>query len=603
MRSYTRRRRASQTKSASRTQCATRSARNASRRGCLKSQPQKGKNNGSRLLRKSRLSAYNLGVKQNYKQVDYTLYETGRQLKLPMETEIFIAADEPVRLVSAVVERMDIKKIERSYSRNGRNEYPPRILLKVMIYAYMRQIYSTREIERTCRENICFMYLLEGCPAPDHNTIARFRSERLAGCEKELLEQFVTILAERGFVSLATVFIDGTKIEANANRYSFVWKKGAEKRLSKLRAQVTKELPEMVQALGVKWHVPEVPQIHHLKKLRKKLYARAVAESLVWVTGKGHRKAPLQKAIETVNTWLEKWKKYTQDLHICGDRNSYSKTDHDATFMHMKEDHMGNGQLKPGYNVNVASSEEFIIGNYISADRNDVRTLIPFTEYLKRYPIERISVDSGYESEENYCYFESMKSIRLYVKPSNHEQKKTKKYRTDISRRENMAYDAETDIYTCANGKPVTFDGIKKSKSQSGFEMETSVYSCKDCAGCLLKAKCIRACGSKKPLAERNKVIYVSKRFARQREEMEERINTDEGKLIRVNRSIQAEGVFAMTKEKMGFRRFLLRSAVKVEVEWTLLSLAYNLLKLHHKIQTGRLGTGLMVPKGFPAGL
>ena len=117
--------------------------------------------------------------------------------------------------------------------------------------------------------------------------------------------------------------------------------------------------------------------------------------------------------------------------------------------------------------------------------------------------------------------------------------------------------------------------------------METSVYSCKDCAGCLLKEKCIRACGSKKPLAERNKVIYVSKRFARQREEMEERINTDEGKLIRVNRSIQAEGVFAMTKENMGFRRFLLRCAVKVEVEWTLLSLAYNVLKLHHKIQTG----------------
>ena len=189
------------------------------------------------------------------------------------------------------------------------------------------------------------------------------------------------------------------------------------------------------------------------------------------------------------------------------------------------------------------------------------------------------------------------------MKPSNHEQRKTRKYRTDISRRENMAYDAEADTYTCANGKTVTFDGIKKNRSQSGFEMETSVYSCKDCSGCPLKEKCIRACGSKKPLAERSKVIYVSKRFARQRSEMEERINTAEGKLIRVNRSIQAEGVFAMVKEDMGFRRFLLRSAVKVEVEWTLLSLAYNVLKLHHKIQTGRLGTGLVVPKGFPAGL
>ena len=520
-----------------------------------------------------------------------------------METEIIIAADDPVRLVSAVVERMDIRKIERSYCRDGRNEYPPRILLKVMIYAYMRLIYSSREIERACRENICFMYLLGDCPAPDHNTIARFRSERLAGCEKELLEQVVAMLVEWGFVSLATVFIDGTKIEANANRYSFVWKKSVEKKVVKLRDQIRKELPGTVQSLGVKWRIPEDPQIHHLKKLRKKLYAKAEGEQLLWVTGKGHRKPPLQKAIETVNAWLEQWKKYTQDLHICGDRNSYCKTDHDATFMHMKEDHMRNGQLKPGYNVNVAASEEFIIGNYISADRNDVHTLIPFTEYLRRHEIKRICVDSGYESEENYCYFEDLKSILLFVKPSNHEQRKTKKYRTDISRRENMAYDAEADTYLCANGKPITFDGVKKSKSQSGFEMETAIYSCKDCAGCPMKEKCIRACGSKKPLEARNKVVYVSKRFARQRAEMEERINTDEGKLIRVNRSIQAEGVFAMTKEDMGFRRFLLRSTVKVEIEWTLLSLAYNILKLHHKIQTGRLGTGLVLPKGFPAGL
>ncbi len=146
-------------------------------------------------------------MKHNKKQVDYTLYEAERQLKLPMETEILIAADDPVRLVSVVVERMEIEKIERSYSRDGRNEYPPRILLKVLIYAYTRQIYSSREIERACRENICFMYLLEDYPAPDHNTIARFRAERLQGVEKELLEQFVGFLVGWGFVSLATVFI------------------------------------------------------------------------------------------------------------------------------------------------------------------------------------------------------------------------------------------------------------------------------------------------------------------------------------------------------------------------------------------------------------
>lgn len=541
-------------------------------------------------------------MKQNNKQIDYTLYETGCQLKLPIETEILIAADNPVRLVSAVVERIDIRKIERSYSHMGRIEYPPRILLKILVYGYMRRIYSSRELERACRENVCFMYLLGDCPAPDHNTIARFRSKYLVGNEQELLEQLVDMLKGWGVISLENVFIDGTKIEANANRYSFVWKKSTEKSFQKLREKILKSLPELVKSVGLRWHIGTTVEIHRIKKLRKKLYEKASSEGIVFIQGKGHRKSSLQRAIETVDEWLEKLKKYTNYLHICGERNSFSKTDRDATFMHMKEDHMRNGQLKPGYNVNVATSEEFIIGNHFSSDRNDVHTLIPFAGYLSRYRILRYTVDAGYESEENYSHFEGLEA-ELYVKPTNHEQKKKKKYRTDISRRENMAYNAEQDSYTCANGKAITFDYVKKQKTSTDYVTEVSVYSCKDCAGCPLKEKCIRAGGSKKSLAERSKVLNVSKKFIQQREQMEEKINSSLGKLLRVNRSIQAEGVFAMVKEDMNYRRFLLRGMVKIQVEWTLLSLAYNLLKLHHKARTDRLGTGLVIPKRFPVGL
>ena len=147
----------------------------------------------------------------------------------------------------------------------------------------MRKIYSSRGIEQACRENICFMYLLEDNPAPDHNTIARFRSRHLVDCEKELLEQFVAMLVKWGYVSMATVFIDGTKIEANANRYSFVWKKSTEKNLAKLKVQIGKALSGMVTKLGLKWHIPEMIQFHQIKKLRKKLYAKAEAEKLEWV--------------------------------------------------------------------------------------------------------------------------------------------------------------------------------------------------------------------------------------------------------------------------------------------------------------------------------
>jgi len=541
-------------------------------------------------------------VNKTIQQIDYTPYAGEYQLKLQWDTEIKIAKDEPVRLLSAIVERMDIRGIERSYSHSGRKEYPPRILLKVLIYAYMRHIYSSREIERACRENILFMYLLEGYPAPDHNTISRFRSKILAENDGELMKQMTEILEKLGCVSMETVFIDGTKIEANGNRYNFVWRKAVEKYNIKLREKIQQEISKLVCDCGVRWRIPEKVEVRHLKKLRKKLYEKAGTENICFVYGKGKRKNAIQRGIEKVNEWLNKLKQYTRDLHICGERNSYCKTDHDATFMHLKEDHMKNGQLKPAYNVNVATSEEFIIGNYISSDRTDVNTLIPFMERLTEYcNIKRLCADAGYESEENYCWFENS-TVRLYVKPTNHEIKKAKKYKTDISRRENMQYDTENDSYTCAAGKLLTLDYVKKEKTATGFETEKSVYSCKDCEGCSLKEKCIKS-KSSKPLEERSKVIYVSKRFTSQREAMEERINTEEGKLIRVNRSIQAEGVFAMIKEDMNFRRFMLRGAVKVEVEWTLLSLAYNVLKLHNKAKTGRLGTGLVRPKSFPIGL
>ena len=513
-----------------------------------------------------------------------------------------------MRLLNAVGERMDYRKIQAAYSRYGRIEYSPKILTKVLVYGYMRGIVSTREIERACRENICFMYLLEGRKAPDHNTLSRFRSNVLrkeAG--QDLLKQLTGMLIEEGFIDLEAVFIDGTKIEANANKYSFVWKKGQQKKLAKLNERIRTELPELLKKAGVSFHIGEEVKLHHLKKLMKRLKKKCRESGIRFIYGKGNHKSPLQKATEKVGDWIAKYKQYIADIHICGDRNSYSRTDHDATFMHMKEDHMRNGQLKPGYNVNVATSNEFIIGNYISADRSDVHTLIPFMEQLREtyegHTIGKAVVDSGYESEENYCWFEKHRETELFVKPSDHEIKKSRKYRTDISRRENMAYDAETDTYTCAGGKQIRMSYEKHSRSSRGLELTTTVYECADCKGCPLKEKCIRACGSKKPLEDRNKVLYVSKRFVAQREEMERKITSEEGILLRVNRSIQAEGTFAFAKEDMDFRRFMTRGKEKVEVEWLLLSLAVNILKLHFKIQKGRLGTALKVPRGYPAGL
>jgi len=544
---------------------------------------------------------YYLSVKSNKTQVDYTVYGAGYQVCLPIHMEKIIPSDEPVRLLSAVLEELDYSKLAATYSRKGRIEYSPSLLFKIVVYACTRRIYSSREIELACRENVNFMYLLEGQRAPDHNTIARFRSEHLPEAVEDLLSQMVNLLASYGEISFeeSAVFIDGTKIEANAGRYTFVWKAKVSKNQIKLGEKITRELPLLLEKAGADIVLPKQITVQLLKKLRKRLYAEKEQRQVKFVHGKGHRKNGLQKAIETLNEWLERLKRYNLDIHICGERNSYSKTDPDATFMHMKEDHMRNGQLKPAYNVNVATVSEYIIGNYISADRSDSRTFIPFLDELcRKHPVKRVVVDSGYESEENYRYADENEQLSLFVKPSNHEQKKTRKYQTDIGRRENMPYDAEKDEYTCAQGKKLSAVSTKMRKSESGYTQEVTVYACSDCKGCPLKEKCIRQKKTDKtPLEDRVKRLNVSKYFLAQRESMEKKISTEEGILLRINRSIQAEGVFATIKEDMNFRRFMMRGKKNVTVEWHLVSMAYNILKLHHKIQKGRLGRHLIVPK------
>ena len=170
-----------------------------------------------------------------------------------MNLEIIIPSDEPVRLLNAVLEELDYRKLTATYSRLGRIEYSPRLLFKIVLYGCSRGIYKSREIERACRENINFMYLLEGKRPPDHNTIARFRKDHLPNAIEDLLYQMVQLLVAHGEISFeeSAVFIDGTKIEANANRYSFVWKTGSTKKQLKLGEKIANELPLLLKRQGL----------------------------------------------------------------------------------------------------------------------------------------------------------------------------------------------------------------------------------------------------------------------------------------------------------------------------------------------------------------
>ena len=290
-----------------------------------------------------------------------------------------------------------------------------------------------------------------------------------------------------------------------------------------------------------------------------------------------------QKQLRELQARKQKYQRYNETFR---GRNSFSKTDPDATFMHMKEDHMRNAQLKPGYNVQFGVEGEYITGVSVSSERSDQLTLIPLLEGMKNHGIEYedVTADAGYESEENYSCFEACDTT-CYIKPQNYERSKTKKFKSNMALRENMSYDAEKDEYTCQAGQKLQAKYAGKRKSKSGFESEITYYECDDCSECPFRKSCTRAKG--------NRQIHVSKRFIEQRAASLERITSEQGILLRMNRSIQSEGAFGAVKQNYGFRQFLLRGQKKVTTEILLLAMAYNINKLHAKIQQNRTGRQL----------
>ena len=524
-------------------------------------------------------------------QKNYSLNESGYQLKLPLNIEILIPEDDSVRLLSQFVEAMDLTDLYSTYERI--NSVSPRTLLKIVLYSYMNGDYSSRSMELNCKRDINFMFLLEGAPVPDHATFARFRSIHFAPCAKRILAEMSNALFDLGEISGETIFIDGTKIEANANKYTFVWKKAVTKNQEKLLIKLADFVAECEELYDLKIVHGNTVKMKHVKKLRKKLYALKNSENVVFVHGTGKRKTPLQKSIETLEDYLTRLKKYNHQIHICGKRNSYSKTDHDATFMRMKEDAMGNGQLKPAYNLQHGVDSEYVTWLTIGPQPTDTTTRIPFLKeaegYLK-FKYKNITADAGYESEENYLFLEENGQFS-YIKPNNYEISKTRKYKKDIGKIENMVYDAETDIYTCKNGKKLTVDHIRRSKSKTGYISEKTIYKCENCKSCPYKKECIKGNNCKTPFEERTKTLYVAKTFLKYREADLERILSDDGILFRTNRSIQAEGSFGDLKQDMRFRRYLSKGTSNVLAESILLAMARNVNKLHNKIQKGKTGT------------
>ena len=499
------------------------------------------------------------------------------QLFLPVDLERIIEPEESVRLLDEILEQLDYTKLNRACCRQRKDMPTPAVMFKIDVYGRMTGCWTTRALESACKSNINFMWLLDGAKAPDHNTIARFRRGKLGEAMEDLFAQLVEYLAKEGELGQECLFIDGTKIEANANRYSFVWRKSVTKRAAKLEEQMEALLEELNGRY--KQHFSDLHEaLAYLEKQKKKY-------GVEFVQGRGRHKTPLQRDYETITEKLERAKKYAEHTALLGERNSYSKTDTDATFMHMKEDHMRNGQLKPGYNVQIGVDSEYIVNVGIYPERSDQLTLIPFLEDTKEktgLKYGKIVADAGYESEENYRYLKEHDQVS-YIKPTNYDKRNQKvKYKYAAP---NFLYDETSDSYICPEGQRLEASFLRKSKSKSGYISEKTIYECKACDKCAHREECCHTTYGRR--------LQRAKRFVELREESLRNITTKAGILLRMNRSIQVEGAFGVIKQDYGFRRFLTRGKANVTVEMLLMCFAYNINKLHHKILQNRTKTHL----------
>ena len=518
-------------------------------------------------------------TKNNDHSTNSTTFFPNYQLFLPMDIGVNISESSPVRVISKLLEGLDYRYLMQAYSKNKGRKHKIEAdkMFFIIAYAMFDSVSTTRAIEKNCRENINYMWILRGSSAPDHNTVARFISSCKIEIE-DLFYQLINKLIELNEIDLENVFIDGTKIEANANKYTFVWKKAVNKFYEKLKIKVNDF-----------WHSFNENNntgFNDIYEIEKHLEKEILDRNIEFVYGKGVRKTQQQRDYETVTSYIAKENEYNMHLKICGSRNSYSKTDNDATFMRMKDDYMKNGQLKPAYNLQIGVNSEYIVGLDLFPNPTDVRTLIPFLSVLesKNLKFKNIVADAGYESEENYEYLFN-NNYTPYIKPQNYEKQKTQKFKQDISKAENMSFNEETDTYTCANNQKLEFSYTSKQKNRSGYISEKKVYECNNCEGCPFAVKCKNT--------PHNKKLYVADNFLRFRKQSQENIATEKGIILRMNRSIQVEGAFGVLKQNMNFKRFKYRERSKTKVEVLLFAIGYNLRKYVHKKVQGREGMKL----------
>ena len=503
------------------------------------------------------------------------------QLRLPLEVGVKIDKNDPVVSFKKVMEGVNVRKYLKRSSQDprGRDGYDPEVLLKIVLFAYMNNVRSTRKIEQLCRNDIRFMYLSEEI-TPSHMTIDNFMNKYLTENIEDIFNEITAFIIEEQKIDIRTVFIDGTKIEAFPNKYTWVWKKAC----TTSRDRKFKELKTYFQKINntalymgqAEYPVQDTYSIEILEGITAEWQKEMERQGIQPVSGKGKHKTALQRNLDYLTKVTAKLKEYAEKISVCGEgRNSYSKTDLDATFMRMKTDYMGNTALLPAYNWQLATAGEVILYGLTSQSASDSRCLIPLMEKHHRifgeYPQCAVA-DAGYGNQETYQYCEK-NGIGKYMKFASWEREThDDKFHNDPFRSRNFTIDEEGHP-VCPGGKRFIKLYDKAIKGNADKRTE-EVYECENCEGCPLRGQCHKG--------EKNRRININRQLTRYHEEVIENLASEKGIQLRMIRSSMAEGTFGIIKADYKFNRLTRVSLKKVNMEFYLIMAGFNLMKYHN---------------------
>ena len=509
------------------------------------------------------------------------------QLVLPLDLAVQLQENDIAFAIHHLVESIPERAFDSFQRQTGCPSYHPRMMLKIILCGYTQSAFSGRKIEDLTKDSIRMMWLAQSYE-PSYRTINRFRVHPdMKDLIRQCFVQFRVQLVQEKIIDQEAIFIDGTKIEANANKFTFVWKKAVEKHHNRLVEKSNQLYSELLE----KQIIPEIQRedeeqlsIEELSQIAEKLeevvedYTQKIDSTDDVALRKqlrSERKTPRQ-LLKQVHDWMTRKQRYEKDFEILDTRNSYSKTDKDATFMRMKDDYMQNGQLKPGYNVQIATEGQYVLTYSLFSNPTDTRTLIPFLDEIEKHYFELppyIVADAGYGSEQNYHDILSNRKRDALITYNMYQKEQKKKYKQSQFNSDNWQYDEETDTYTCPYQKHLRFSYQSVRNDRTGFQRTLKIYECEDCSGCPFRSSCTKA------KEGNNRKIMVNEKWEQQKEYVRAKLSEEKSSAIYRKRKIDVEPVFGFLKANLRFTRFSVRGKPKVANEMGLALMAVNLRK------------------------